>query len=60
MVDGVVRNTKQKNYRLGVTCAYPIKPSQAIVFNLSSGVIARAGPDFDTIAVAYQFAWGGG
>jgi len=56
-VDGIVRNTKQENYRFGVTCAYPIKPNQGFVFNLSTGVTARAGPDFDTIAVAYQLSW---
>lgn len=58
-IDGVVRNTKQKNYRFGLTCAYPLKPNQGLVFNLSSGVTARAGPDYDTLAVAYQFSWGG-
>ena len=34
--------------------------NQGLIFNLSSGHTWRAGPDFDTIAVAYQYSWGGG
>jgi len=58
-IDGVVRNTRQQNYRFGVTCAFPLEPNQGLVFNVSSGATARAGPDYDTLAVAYQYSWSG-
>jgi hypothetical protein len=58
-VDAIVRDDEQSNVRVGITCSYPISPSQGLVFNLSSGYTYRAGPDFDTIAVAYQYSWGG-
>jgi hypothetical protein len=58
-IDGITRNTDQSNVRVGITCAYAIKPNQGLVLNLSSGATFRAGPDFNTIAVAYQYSWGG-
>jgi len=58
-VGGLVRNNDQSNDRVGVTCAYPLSPSQGLVSNLSSGYTQRAGPDFNTFGVGYQFSWGG-
>ena len=59
-IGGIARETGQSNVKVGITLAYPLKPNQGLVFNLASGFTFRAGPDFDTIAVAYQFSWGGG
>jgi hypothetical protein len=58
-IDGVTREDDQSNMRIGITCSYAIRPNQGLVFNLSSGFTYRAGPDFNTIAVAYQYSWGG-
>lgn len=59
-IDGITGDTDQSNVRVGLTCGYAIRPNQGLVFNLSSGFTYRAGPDFNTIAVAYQYSWGGG
>ncbi len=58
-VGEITRNDDQSNVRFGITCSYAIKPNQGLVLNLSSGATFRAGPDFNTIAVAYQYSWGG-
>jgi hypothetical protein len=58
-VDGVVRQTLQRNWRFGAFLAYPLSPKQGVVVSLMSGVTQRVGADFDAIAVAYQFSWGG-
>ena len=58
-VDGVVRQTLQRNWRFAAFLAYPLSPKQGVVVSLLSGVTRRVGADFDAIAVAYQFSWGG-
>ena len=59
-IGGLSSESDQSNVKVGVTLVYPLKSNQGLVFNLASGFTFRAGPDFDTIAVAYQFSWGGG
>jgi hypothetical protein len=58
-VNGVPRDNKQENWRVGATFAYPINRQHGISFIVGSGFNQGAGSDFDTIAVAYRFAWGG-
>jgi hypothetical protein len=58
-LDGITRDTEQENLRTGLTRAYAIRPNQGLIVILASGYTWRAGPDFDTIAVAYQYSWGG-
>lgn len=57
-VDGVPRQTIQKNWRFGGTIAYPVTPRQGVILALNSGHTRKAGNDFDSVAVSYQFAWG--
>ena len=59
LVDGVPRNTTQKNWRITAIAAFPISKNQGLSVSLISGKTFQAGPDFDVIAVAYQFGWGG-
>jgi len=59
-VGGITKDTEQSNARGGVTLAYAIRPNQGLVFSLASGYTWRAGPDFDSIGIAYQYSWGGG
>ncbi len=58
-VDGVRRDTLQRNWRLAFILAYPIRANQGLVFSLGSGGNFGAGTDFDTVSVGYQFSWGG-
>ena len=53
------RQTLQSNWRFRWSLAYPITSSQGVVFGLGSAVTRRAGGDYDTISIAYQYAWGG-
>jgi len=53
------RQTLQSNWRFRWSLAYPITPSQGIVFGLGSAVTRRAGGDYDTVSITYQYSWGG-
>ena len=56
-VNGEPRNTKQKNWRITAMVVFPISPTQGLSLTAASGRTFQAGPDFDVIALAYQFAW---
>jgi hypothetical protein len=59
-VDGVAKADLQQNWRVGATLAIPVDRRNSIKFAASSGVSARTGNNFDLIAVAWQYRWGGG
>ena len=59
-VDGVVRNTLQRNTRAGFTVQYPLSRRQGLRVAFSRGVSTRVGADFDSLLIGYQFMWGGG
>ena len=48
---------RQNNVRAGATVSVPLGAAQSLKFNYSSGVSARTGTDFRTVAVAYQVTW---
>jgi hypothetical protein len=58
-VEGVPRDTIQRNWRLFAMVVYPINPKQGVSLSIGSGGNAGVGTDFDVITVGYQFAWGG-
>jgi len=58
VVNGVPRDNRQGNLRIGATVAYPINRQHGVSLAIGSGFNYGAGSDFDTIAVAYKFAWG--
>lgn len=58
IVNGVPRDNRQENWRIGATIAYPFKRQHGISVTIGSGFNQGAGADFDTIAVGYRFAWG--
>ena len=58
-VDGVQRDTLQRNWRLAFMMAYPLRPNQGISISIGSGGNFGAGTDFDTFGVGYQYSWGG-
>ena len=59
-IDGALANDLQQNWRVGATLALPIDRRNSIKFAASSGVSARTGNNFDLLAVAWQYRWGGG
>jgi hypothetical protein len=59
-VDGRRGDDLQKNSRWGLTLALPVNPHHSIKLAWSSGVVTRAGGDFDTVSLLWQYRWGGG
>ena len=56
-VNGIVQNNLQKNFNLGLTLSVPINNNNSIKANFSSGVATRAGGDFTSLNVTYQYIW---
>jgi len=59
VVDGIPRQTLQRNWRFGLTLAIPLTANQGLSLGLGSGVTGKAGGDFDRVSAAYQYSWGG-
>jgi len=59
-LDDVPKDTRISTFRFGVALAVPIGIQHSLKFVLDSGVRLERGPDFDAIAVSYQYRWGGG
>lgn len=59
-VDGVVKNTFQKNARLGATAGWTPARGHALKASVAKGVYTRFGGDFTIFSIGYQRAWGGG
>jgi hypothetical protein len=57
---GVLNANSQRNTRFGLTVSLPLNARHALKFSASTGVATRTGTDFDTIAAAWQYGWGGG
>jgi hypothetical protein len=59
-LDGIIGHDLQRNWRLGLTLAAPITPRASVKLNVSKGVVARTGNNYDLVGVAWQYRWGGG
>jgi hypothetical protein len=57
IVDDVERDTHISTLRLGLVYALPLVPGHAIKLGLTSGRRFEKGPDFDALAVSYQYYW---
>ena len=58
-MNGEPKATEQSNWRLGATLAYPLRSNQGLSFSVVSAFNDGAGAEFNGIAIAYQYAWGG-
>lgn len=58
-IEGNKRDTYQRNLRFGSVLSYPIAENHGLNFVLVTGVRNGRGSDFDSLGVAYQYAWGG-
>lgn len=59
-VDGIEKENRLDNWRLGITLAMPINKYSSIKLAVGSGISTRTGTDFDAILLAWQYRWGGG
>jgi hypothetical protein len=57
VVNGVERNTLQKNSRVGAQISLPIRRGQTVKLTWARGVATRVGGSFNTIGVAWQYLW---
>lgn len=56
-VDGVSKDDRQRNTRVGLTFALPVAPRQSVKLSWSTGASTRIGGDFDLISLTYQYLW---
>jgi len=59
-IDGVEGDDLQKNWRTGLTAAFPLNRRNAIKVYGSEGVSTRAGDDFRLAGLGWQYRWGAG
>jgi hypothetical protein len=55
--DGQTQLNEQRNTRFGGTMVFPITVEHSVKLALSRGAWVRAGSNFTSIAVAYQYLW---
>jgi len=58
-LNGVPEATEQRNSRLGVTLAVPIRRQQVRV-SYSFGAYTTTGGDFHSVGMSYSYAWAAG
>jgi hypothetical protein len=58
-LDDVPKDTRISTFRIGVALAVPIGIQHSLKFVVDSGVRLERGPDFDAVALSYQYLWGG-
>jgi hypothetical protein len=59
-IDGVERDDRQENTRVGVTLSLPVSRHHSVKLYATTGVYERTGTDFDTLGIAWQYRWGAG
>ncbi len=50
-------NTYQKNSRIGVTASIPLTKHQSLKFSYSDGDYVLYGGNYQSVTVAWQYAW---
>ena len=58
-MDGVQRDDRQSNTRLGLTASVPLSRAMAVKASSAKGAAVRVGQDFTTLAVAWQYRFSG-
>ena len=59
-INGIVKDDRQQNWRVGGTLTFPIDRNNSIKLYLSNGVSARTGNNYLLAGMAWQYRWGGG
>jgi hypothetical protein len=58
-INGVELDTRISTFRFGATLVFPVAARHTLKLTGLTGVRHERGPDFDAVAVAYQYRWGG-
>ena len=56
-VNGQPKDDRQDNSRGGLTLSVPVGSGQSLKFTVARGVSVRAGSDFETIGIVWQYRW---
>jgi hypothetical protein len=56
-VDGISREDRGSNTRIGATLSLPLTRQQSLKFGYNKGATTRIGADFTTISGAWQLSW---
>jgi hypothetical protein len=56
-LDGVPKDDKQANSRVGLTLSLPLGARQSLKFSGTKGATTRVGGDFTTFGIAWQASW---
>lgn len=56
-VAGEEKCDRQVNSTIGGTVSVPMSGGHSLKFSVSTGLFVRAGGDFDSFAVGYQYWW---
>ncbi len=59
-VNGVQRNDRQGNSRVGATVGVSIDRNNSVKLYASTGVSTRTGSNYDLLGIAWQYRWGSG
>lgn len=59
IIDDDVRDTRISSFRFGGVLAKPFANGHTLKLVVLSGVSLERGPDFDAVALSYQYLWGG-
>jgi hypothetical protein len=57
-VDGIPRDNRQENLRVGIHLAYPFNKRHGVNVGWVTATNHGAGSEFDSITIGYQYAWG--
>jgi hypothetical protein len=60
LVNDEPRDTRISGFRFGAELVAPLGIHHALKLVFASGVRIERGPDFDAVALTYQYRWGGG
>jgi hypothetical protein len=58
-IDGLYKNDRQDNTRIGLTAVMPVGKSNSIKLAASTGAIVRMGQDFTSVSIGWQHSWFG-
>jgi hypothetical protein len=58
-LNGTVNDDRQSSSRVGLTVSLPLSRRQSLKLYASTGATARAGGDFTTAGIIWQYRWGG-
>ena len=56
-VDGVKKDDRSSNSRIGITAVFPTGKLSAIKLSANSGAVVRAGQDFNSFFIGWQKSW---